>query len=68
MAKASQNKQADTALESARKKLIGEILELREAERKLLVGQNATIKNISVNETAVQKSLIEIQNFLFFRS
>jgi len=59
MAKASQNKQADTALESARKKLIGEILELREAERKLLVGQNATIKNISVNETAVQKSLIE---------
>jgi len=59
MAKASQNKQADTALESARKKLIGEILELREAERKLLVGQQAIINKIKVSEKDVQKSLNE---------
>ena len=59
MAKASQNTQADTALESKRKELIGNILELREAERKLLVGQVAIINKIKVSEKDVQKSLNE---------
>jgi hypothetical protein len=59
MAKASQNTQADTALESKRKELIGNILELREAERKLLVGQEAIINKIKVSEKDVQKSLNE---------
>ena len=57
MAKASQNTQNDTALEAKRKKLIGKILELREAERKLLVGQDAIIDKIKVSEKEVQKSL-----------
>ncbi len=59
MAKASQNTQADTALESKRKELISNILELREAERKLLVGQEAIINKIKVSEKDVQKSLNE---------
>ena len=59
MAKASQNTQVDTGLESKRKELISDILELREAEKKLLVGQEAIIKNIVVDEKAVQKKLNE---------
>lgn len=59
MAKASQNTQVDTGLESKRKELIGNILELREAERKLLVGQVAIINKIKVSEKDVQKSLNE---------
>ena len=59
MAKASQNTQIDTGLESKRKELISDILELREAEKKLLVGQEAIIKNIVVDEKAVQKKLNE---------
>jgi hypothetical protein len=57
MAKASQNTQTDTGLETKRKELIGKILELREAERKLLVGQEAIINKIKVTEKEVQKSL-----------
>jgi len=59
MAKASQNTQADTGLETKRKELISSILELREAERKLLVGQVAIINKIKVSEKDVQKSLNE---------
>ena len=59
MAKASQNTQVDTGLESKRKELISNILELREAERKLLVGQVAIINKIKVSEKDVQKSLNE---------
>lgn len=60
MAKANQNNtQADTALENKRKELISNILELREAERKLLVGQEAIINKIKVTEKDVQKSLTE---------
>lgn len=59
MAKAAQNTQADTGLETKRKELISKILELREAERKLLVGQEAIINKIKVSEKDVQKSLNE---------
>jgi hypothetical protein len=50
MAKASQNTQVDTGLESKRKELISNILELREAERKLLVGQVAIINKITARQ------------------
>jgi hypothetical protein len=57
MAKAAANNTESTALENKRKELIQNILELREAERKLLVGQEAIVNKIKVTEKDVQKSL-----------